>query len=88
MLTKTMSNSKSIIKYILFLDLLIIWKETGFQFIKVLPGAQINIQQGWGKEFCLPPSPPKYLQGGGEEKCELYSTIKKTTVQVFWGENF
>ena len=79
MLTKTMSKSKRIFKYILFSDLLIIWKETGFQFIKVLPGAQINIQHGWGKEFCLPPSPPKYFWGGGR-KCELYSTIKKTTI--------
>ncbi len=61
MLTETMSKSKRIFKYILFSDLLIIWKETGFQFIKVLPGAQINIQHGWGKEFCLPPSPPKYF---------------------------
>ena len=79
MLTETMSKSKRIFKYILFSDLLIIWKETGFQFIKVLPGAQINIQHGWGKEFCLPPSPPKYFWGGGR-KCELYSTIKKTTI--------
>ena len=66
-----------------------------------IAGAQLDIQQGGGKEQIVACSvkkfvspPPKHFQGGKQEKCVLYSTMKKTTLPItdilgeiftFWG---